>query len=89
MLNLANEILFPFLPIPGSSKFLFCVQTVLNAHGSLDYKCSHKHLIYLLRFEGVAVQCPAAHRKLPSVKQFHQQQQSVEGRHIHLCTHSR
>ena len=30
-----------------------------------------KHLIYLLRFEGVAVLFPAAHRKLPNVKQFH------------------
>ena len=89
MLNLANEILFPFLPIPGSSKFLFCVQTVLNAHGSLDYKCSHKPVvIYLLRFEGVAVLFPGAHRKLPSVKQFHQQQQRVDVRHFHLCNNS-
>ena len=43
---------------------------------------------YLLHSEGVVLQFPAVHSKLPSVKQFHQQQHEVDNRHFHLCIHS-
>ena len=44
--------------------------------------------MYLLHFQGVAVQCLAAHSKLPSVKQFHCEQHDVDGVYCPLCIYS-
>ena len=68
--------------------FIYHVQTVLNVYEWLDLSVFIEHLIYLLHFEAVVVQCPAGHSKLPSEKQFHWQQQKGDVRHFHLCSHS-